>query len=263
VTGYADLLPVASAAVDIGSELMRTHRPGALTAKDDRDMASALDFEIEHEVRAFLREQSAGIGFLGEEEGGTAAAGPLTWVLDPIDGTANFVHGIPLCAVSLGLLDRDRPVLGVIDLPFLGCRYRAVEGGGAFANDARISCSRTPRLAEAVVTIGDYAVGEGAPGKNVLRLAITGLLAARAQRVRMYGSAAIDLAWLAEGRTDAAVTMSNKAWDMTAGVILAREAGAHVVDRDGRPHTAASTATVAAGPELLPEVLTLAREAIT
>jgi myo-inositol-1(or 4)-monophosphatase len=257
----ADLLQLASAAVSMGAELVRTHRHGGLIAKGDRDMATELDFEIEHKLRAFLREHSPEVGFLGEEEGRTGAAGELMWALDPIDGTVNFVHGIPLCAVSLGLVHHGRSVLGVIDLPLLGMRYHAVDGAGAFANDVRIRCSRTATLAEAVVTVGDYAVGEGAERRNAVRLAVTGLLAARAQRVRMHGSAAIDLAWLAEGRTDAAITMSNKAWDMTAGVVIAREAGAHVVDRDGRPHTTRSTATIAAGPALLPEVLQLIHEA--
>jgi myo-inositol-1(or 4)-monophosphatase len=262
VSDVVDLLPVAAEAVDLASGLLRTHQSGALIAKGDRDMATELDHAIEQQVRLLLRDRTPDIGFLGEEEGAVPATGSYTWVLDPIDGTANFVHGLPLCAVSLGLLDGHRSVLGVIDQPFLGMRYHAVEGSGAYADMTRLQVSSTPRLADAIVALGDYAVGVGAEMKNRDRLAVAARLAAHAQRVRMHGSAAIDLTWLASGRLDATVALSNRTWDMAAGVIIAREAGALVVDKDGSPHTTASTATITAGPALLPHVLDLVREAI-
>ncbi|WP_419723316.1 inositol monophosphatase family protein [Streptosporangium roseum] len=87
---------------------------------------------VEHAVRDFLSRETPEIGFFGEEEGATTDTGRgLVWMLDPVDGTANFLHGIPLCGVSLGLVDKDMPTLGVIDLPFLGSRYSAAEGHGA------------------------------------------------------------------------------------------------------------------------------------
>jgi myo-inositol-1(or 4)-monophosphatase len=110
-------------------------------------------------------------------------------------------------------------------------------------------------LRDAVVSIGDYAVGLGAAVKNELRLAITARLAEHAFRVRMHGSAAIDLAWLADGRIDAAIIMANTPWDMTAGVAIAREAGAVVLDRDGTSYTSQSEATIAVAPALVNEVL--------
>ena len=124
VNGYVRLLPVAEEAVARAAEDMRHRSPGALTAKGDRDFASRLDFEIEREVRDFLRSplpRSAS----SARRTGSRATGEMQWVLDPIDGTANFVRGIPLCAVSLGLLHRAEAVLGVIELPFLGNRYVA------------------------------------------------------------------------------------------------------------------------------------------
>jgi myo-inositol-1(or 4)-monophosphatase len=120
----------------------------------------------------------------------------------------------------------------------------------------------TAQLADAIVTIGDYAVGEQAEAKNRTRLAVTARLAERAQRVRMLGSAAIDLAWLAQGRTDAAIMFSNKPWDTAAGVILVREAGGRVVDADGAHHTMQSASTIAAPDELLDQVLELIAAAV-
>jgi myo-inositol-1(or 4)-monophosphatase len=257
-TSTGALLTVALEAVTIARELMRSRAPGLLTAKGDRDMATELDYAIERAVRAHLRDRTPAVPILGEEEGVTGdRGGDLLWVLDPVDGTANLVHGIPLCGVSLGLVRRDRPVLGVIDLPFLGTRYSAVEHAGAHLGDRRIGTSTASSLHDAVVAIGDYAVGADAAEKNRLRLALNEQLAGRAQRVRMLGSAAIDLAWVAEGKLDVSLTMSNKPWDTAAGVIIAREAGAVVIDQDGSDHTSDSAATIAAAPGVVEEIVAL------
>ncbi|MEU2661934.1 inositol monophosphatase family protein [Micromonospora sp. NPDC007220] len=262
MSDYGALLPVAIEAVARAAEDMRRKPPGALTAKGDRDMASALDYEIERSVRELLRIATPDIGFLGEEDG-ISGSGELQWVLDPIDGTANFVRGIPLCAVSLGLLHNGEAALGVIELPFLGNRYAAAQGDGATVDGKPIRVSQTSRLSEAIVAIGDYAVGEGAADKNRLRLALTARLAESVQRVRMTGSAALDLAWLAEGKIDVALTLSNRPWDMTAGVTIAREAGAQLIDRDGTRHDVNSSATLGITPALLKDTLSLFKQAAT
>ncbi|MEU7959640.1 inositol monophosphatase family protein [Micromonospora humida] len=256
VSDYRYLLPVAEEAVARAAEMMRHRSPGPLTAKGERDFASQLDYEIEREVRAFLQAATPEIGFLGEEDG-VQATGEMQWVLDPIDGTANFVRGIPLCAVSLGLLHGDDAVVGVIEAPFLGNRYAAARGNGATVDGKPIRASHTSRLSDAVVAIGDYAVGSDAASKNRSRLSLTARLAEAVQRVRMTGTAALDLAWLAEGRIDAALTLSNHPWDMTGGTAIAREAGAVVVDRDGSNHRPRSSMTLGATPRLVEEVLTL------
>jgi len=218
-----------------------------------------MDFIVERAVRDFLHKQTPTIAFLGEEEGPEDNGAESLWVLDPVDGTANLVHGVPLCGISLGLLQEGRPVLGVIDLPFLGSRYWAVEHQGAFVDGRRLQASQTANLRDAIVAIGDYDVGPNARDNNPLQLAVTERLAAEALRVRMLGSAAIDLAWTAEGRLDVSIALANKPWDVSAGVILAREAGAHVVDRDGSPHTLDSAATIAVAPQLLDVVIELVR----
>ena len=254
-------LPIAAQAMDLAIEIIRRQEPAVVTAKGDRDMVSDVEFQVERAVRGYLRSRSPEIGFLGEEEGNAPGDGDLQWVLDPIDGTANFVKGIPLYSVALALLDHQAPILGIIDLPAQRCRYSAAAGQGAFCDGRRIGVRSTARLQEAVVTIGDYAVGEQAEAKNRTRLAVTNRLAERAQRVRMFGSAAIDLAWLAHGRTDAAIIFGNKPWDTAAGVILVREAGGRVVDTDGTDHTTQSASTIAASAELLGQVLGLIAEA--
>ncbi|MFC8236832.1 inositol monophosphatase family protein [Streptomyces sp. NPDC057284] len=252
------LLRIGSAAVDQAVALVGDMAIGHVTEKGDRDMVSSLDLAVEDRVRCFLRHETPEIGFLGEELGGEAVdSAELTWALDPVDGTANLVHGLPLCAVSLGLFQGDRSVLGVIDLPFLGQRFRAAEGLGAYSNDVLLRASKTDSLDKAIVAIGDYAIGAEASERNQRRLTITRLLAERALRVRMFGSAAIDLVWVASGKVDATIAMSNHPWDMAAGVCIAREAGCVVMDAEGGPHTLNSSATITATPGIHNAVLEL------
>jgi myo-inositol-1(or 4)-monophosphatase len=225
-------------AVDQAAELVRRSAPGHLTAKGDRDYATELDYTVERTVRKFLAEAAPGIGFVGKEEGRAGADGGLWWTLDPIAGTVNLAHAMPLCAVSLALVENERPVLGVIELPLLGSRYHAVEGHRAWKDGTRLHVSDTTTLAEE---------------KNRVRLAVTEKLAARALRVRMLGSAAIDLAWLAEGRLDASITLSNLSWDVAAGVVVARESGAEVRDGDSSNCTLHAVEAIAAPERLMPE----------
>ncbi|MEU4696707.1 inositol monophosphatase family protein [Nonomuraea dietziae] len=255
------LLPIAEQAVTISGEIVRTKLPGTVTVKGDRDMATEVDYAVEQAVREFLAVETPEIGFLGEEDGGSRIGEGLMWALDPVDGTANFLHGIPLCGISLGLVDKDMPALGVIELPFLSSRYTAAIGDGAKANGTRIHVTDTGDLDAAIVAIGDYAVGTDAAAKNRPRFALTHELAARVQRVRMFGSAAVDLAWVAEGKIDANIMLSNNPWDTAAGVLIAREAGATVVDMDGSPHTMNSEATIAASPNILADLVELIAEA--
>jgi len=263
MTSLGDLLPIAHEAVTAAAELALIRPPGVLTPKGDRDFASEVDFTIERLVRDLLGERTPSIAFVGEEENGAGVDASEWWTLDPIDGTVNFAHQVPLFAVSLALIRDRRPALGVIDLPAVGARYWAAQGHGAHRDQRELKVRKVDRLDDAVLAIGDYAVGAGAGEKNRIRLKLTELLAGRALRVRMLGSAAIDLAWLAEGRLDASVTMSNRPWDVAAGVIPAREAGAIVVDHDGSRHSTDSAATIATAPGIRDDVLELVQTAIS
>jgi myo-inositol-1(or 4)-monophosphatase len=261
-TDPASLLPVALQAADTAADMMRARRPASVTEKKDRDLVSDVDIAIERQVRHLLAQATPDIAFLGEEEGrtGDQDAG-WVWTLDPIDGTSNYAHGIPLCATSLALLHRGGAVLGVISAPFLGHRYHAIEGQGAYSGDRQLSASATARMRDAVVAIGDYATGPGADRANEVRLALTVQLASRVHRLRMIGTAALDLAWVADGLLDCSITLSNNPWDTSAGVLIARESGATVTDADGTRHNQDSAVTIAATPGLIEEVLRLVREA--
>ncbi|ASU82032.1 inositol monophosphatase [Nocardiopsis gilva YIM 90087] len=253
---FAALLPVAQEATAIARRIVREHAPRAVTEKGERDIVTDVDLAVEDAVRTFLARETPNIGLLGEEHGRTGGAdGEPWWVLDPVDGTANLACGIPLCAVSLGLVWEGRAVVAVIDLPFLDTGYTATEGAGAFCDGERIRASGHSAPADAVVSIGDFAVGEGADAKNRVRLDLLGRLGARVRRIRMLGTAAIDLAWTAHGKLDAAVILANRPWDTAAGVLLVREAGGVVLDRDGSPHSVDSSATIAVAPGLREHIM--------
>jgi myo-inositol-1(or 4)-monophosphatase len=255
-------LAIARRAAAEAAELIRTHAPGRLTEKGDRDPASEVDLAVERFVRDFLHNKTPEIGFLGEEEGGDSTGHELLWMLDPIDGTVNFLHGFPLCAVSLSLCDANAVVAAVIDLPFLGSQYTALLGHGAYADGKRLHVSRTSTLADALISIDQYAFGEDAERKNRLRLRLTERLAQDAQRIRILGASAIDLAWTAEGRLDACIMLGNKPWDTSAGVLVAREAGARVLDHDGTEHSQQSRSTIAVTPLLEAELMAAVQAAL-
>jgi myo-inositol-1(or 4)-monophosphatase len=261
MTSISELIAVANEAGDLARKIILSRHVVRIAAKGDRDMVSDLDITVEREIRALVKQRTPDIGFLGEEEGRAGPRSEMTWVLDPIDGTANLIHGLPLCAVSLALVRDDTPVAGVIDLPYLASRYSGFAGGGAYCDGTRLEVARRTDIGDAIIAIGDYAVGVDSGSKNPMRLRLTARLSERAQRVRMFGSAAIDLAWVAAGRLDASIMLSNHPWDTAAGVAIAREAGACVVDADGSEHSLDSTATIAVAPGLLDQVLALVTSA--
>ncbi len=263
-SGSARLLLAAEHAVDIGARTLRQGRShiGALIGKGDRDFATDVDLRIESEIKASLGEVTPEIPFLGEEEGGGTQLGETRWVLDPIDGTINFARDSPLCSISLSLVLGGQPVLGIVDAPLLGERFIARRGGGAYLNGIRISVAEVAGLREAIVGVADFKVGVGSAEENRVHLAVLGRLARESLRVRMLGSAALDLAWLAAGRLNATMMLSNLPWDVTAGLLLVREAGGVVFDYDGSPHSADSRYTLASVPSLVERVRRIIVEAM-
>lgn len=232
--------------------MLGTAERGTVRAKGDRDFVTDLDHRIQDALRERLAICTPGFGFIGEESAPADADldAEYAWALDPIDGTSNFIHGLPLCAVSLALVHRGQPLIGVIEAPFLNLAYYGAADRGAYVNDRPIGVSATRTLDSAIVSLGDYAVGPDARTKNERRLAVTAALADTVERVRMFGSAALDLVWVAEGRTDACVILSNQPWDTAAGVLIARESGALISDSTGAPHSFDSADTIAATPAI-------------
>jgi myo-inositol-1(or 4)-monophosphatase len=257
VRPHDELLDIARHATAVGADIVKNALPTHVREKHDRDIVTDIDVQVERTIRAHLGEVTPEIGFLGEETGKFDPKGGYWWTLDPIDGTSNYAHGLPLCAVQLALIHEQRAVVSSITAPFLGLDYYAVDGGGAFCNDRQIHARPTTSLASAIVSIGDYATGPDAERKNERRLRLTQSLIENVERVRMFGSAALDLVWVAEGRTDAAIILANKVWDVEPGGLIVREAGALLLDGTGRPHTHASVETIAVTSRLVHALIPL------
>lgn len=248
------LLPVAQDATSKAVEHVLSHPITDIREKGDRDLVTDIDLAVEHLVRDLLSEHTPDLGFLGEETGSTG--NQITyWVLDPIDGTTNFSHGLPLSAITLGLVHGEQPVLGVIALPFLGRRYWATHDSGAYRDDVRVSVSGTIELSKALIGLSDYGSGPSARVRDLISFALDREITTQAQGLRRLGSAAVDLVLVADGSFDASITLGNRTWDTAAGAVIAREAGAIVVDSDGSLHSTRSRCAIAISPGLRDVVL--------
>ncbi|WP_026930307.1 inositol monophosphatase family protein [Glycomyces tenuis] len=257
MTQLSEYLAIAERAADLAVELIESGRETrrTLERKGDRDFASDLDLAVEDRLREFLAEATPDIPLLGEERGVSGGTGsPYEWVLDPIDGTVNLVHGLPTFCVSLGLTRDGDPVVGVVDAPSLGERFSAAAGLGASLSGDAIACSATDDLAEALVALPDFALADRSPAINAERMRLIADLVPRVQRIRLIGSAALELCWVAAGRFDATVHPQANLWDVAAGVVIAREAGAAVLDRRGEAFGPGSASVVAAAPALASEL---------
>ncbi|HEY1093541.1 MAG TPA: inositol monophosphatase family protein [Glycomyces sp.] len=226
-------------------------RERSISGKGDRDFATDLDYAAEDAVRAFLERETPEIPLLGEERGLTGdTESHYEWVLDPIDGTVNFAHGSPLYAVSLALTRNGMPVVGVVEAPVAEERFTAALGHGAALNKHPLALRGPAALNDAVVAFGDFGVTPESARRNAQRLELLRRLVPKIQRVRMLGTAALDMCWTAAGRVDAAYHSYINPWDVAAGVVIAREAGALVTDIDGVDYDTSATSILACNPAL-------------
>ncbi len=192
--------------------------------------------ETDRAVEAFLQKELASIlpeaSFLGEEgaSGSTVSAKGLTWIVDPVDGTTNFVHRLPAVSVSVALCDNGHPLLGVVDAPILDECFYAARDSRAFCNGEPVIVSATEKLVDAVIGTG-FPYNPETDLANILAR-IKAVLPVT-QGLRRFGSAALDLCFVAAGRLDAYFEAELKPWDMAAGWLIVLEAGGQISDFSG------------------------------
>ncbi len=202
-----------------------------VSLKGPRNFVSAADHRAEEIVRTDLAKARPDYGFLGEEGGAREGTDKThRWIVDPLDGTTNFLHGIPHFAVSIALERSGVIVAAVIYNPASEDLFVAERGKGAFLNDRRLRVAARQRTDDAIVACGLPHYGRGD-----LVLARAEIAAAQAHfaGLRRYGAATLDLAWVAAGRFDAYWERDLSPWDLAAGILLVREAGGFVSDIDG------------------------------
>ena len=226
-----------------------------VSKKGAADFASSADLNSEKTLREYLLKARPRYGFLQEEEGIVAGADTShRWIIDPLDGTTNFLHAIPHFAISLALQEDKEIIAGVIYNPISGDLFYAEKGGGAWAMTASGSCrlhvSDRNKMQEAVVVTGVPHLGHGVPDKFILQLMP---MMQKTAGVRRMGSASLDLAYVAAGRFECYWEEGIKPWDIAAGMLIVKEAGGRICNFKGKEDslTVLNDGTIVATNDLL------------
>ncbi|MEO5698916.1 MAG: inositol monophosphatase family protein [Casimicrobiaceae bacterium] len=213
----------AQLAKKAGALAHTTFGTAASTAKGHQDVVTAMDLEVERFIRAAITERFPDDAVIGEEDGGVG--GDRVWIVDPIDGTANYARGIPRYCVSIGYMENALPTVGVLFNPCTQELYSAARGEGAWLNGRRMAVSGCARLDAALVECG---WSTRRPTADYLALLDRVLVAGGS--IRRAGSGALGLADVAAGRIEGYCELHINAWDCAAGLLLVTEAGGHVSD---------------------------------
>jgi len=221
-------------------------------SKRANDFVTQVDQMAEQAIIDIVRKAYPQHGFLCEESGGSAADAEVVWIIDPLDGTTNFIHGFPQYCVSVAVRSRGALAHAVVYDPVRNELFTASKGRGAYLNDRRIRVAKTLKLGEALV-------GTGFPFKELTRLELytrqLQTLMKTCAGVRRAGAAALDLAYVACGRLDAFWELGLSPWDMAAGALLILEAGGLVGDLRGDQGFLESGDISAATPKVYPALL--------
>lgn len=228
-----------------------------VSMKGVSDFVSTADLRCEKSLMIELQKARPEYGFL-MEEGGVVEGRDKShrWIIDPLDGTTNFLHSIPHFSISVGLEKDGEMIAGLVFNPITDEMFVAEKGGGAFLNERRLRVSARRRLEDAVVTTGIPHRGRAGQERFLKELEVVQQSVAG---VRRFGSAALDLAYVAAGRCDAYWEENIQAWDIAAGLVLVREAGGYVSDTAGGQTMLASGTVIAANDHLLAPLAKLLR----
>ncbi len=236
-----------------------------VSVKGPGDFVSQADMRAEATLREELEKARPGYGFLMEESGASGSEKwAWRWVVDPLDGTTNFLHGIPHWAISIAL-EKRLPDGGteinaaVIYSPVNGEMFWAEKGVGAYLNDKRLRVSARRELHTALFATGIPFAATAAGNRLAFARTLGALMPATAG-VRRFGAAALDLAWVAAGRYDGYWEAGIKPWDIAAGMLIVREAGGYATDAEGKDNVA--DVVVAANPHLHPKLLELVQDGL-
>ncbi|CAN5289277.1 inositol monophosphatase family protein [soil metagenome] len=224
---FAAELAVARRAAGAAAEVMLAARDELeVREKAPRDLVTAADEEAEREIVAVIRSRFPDDAIVAEEGAADAGATGRRWLVDPIDGTTNYVHGHPFACVSIAFADAEGVAAGVIHAPFLREVFSAARGWGAFLNDVPLRVSGVEDPTRALLATGfPFKAGKGNP-EAYFRLVADAIAAT--QGVRRAGSAALDLAYVAAGRVEAFFELGLSPWDIAVGMLLVTEAGGRI-----------------------------------
>ncbi len=224
-----------------------------VSKKGHADFVSEVDRRSEEAIIRTLNEAYPDHAFLGEE-GGAVGSSEYQWIIDPLDGTTNFLHGLPMYAVSIALAHKGVIVQGVIYDPVRNDLFTASRGSGAFLNDRRIRVSQQIRMEDALIGTG-FPFTTMEHQEKYLRMFAE--VMRKTAGIRRPGSAALDLAFVAAGRYDGFWELNLKPWDIAAGTLLVQEAGGWVSDLEGNQQFLETGHVVAGTPKIFSQLLLL------
>ena len=228
-----------------------------IRSKQKNDFVSEVDHAAEEAIIGVLREAYPAHGILAEESGARDGDAEFVWVIDPLDGTTNFLHGFPQYCVSIGLLHKGAPNQAVVFDPNRNELFTASKGVGAYLNDRRIRVSKVDKVEDALMGTG-FPFREVGQLDDYLRMFRNVTL--NCAGVRRPGAAALDLAWVAAGRIDGFWEIGLSPWDMAAGALLVREAGGLIGDLDGNDTFLDSGRVVASNGKIFGALLQLLKQ---
>ena len=241
-----ELLALAEGIAQKAGELL-SERPDSFDINQKssaRDFATHMDLASEKLIVNAILEARPEDGIIGEEGARRESRSGITWVIDPIDGTVNYFYNLPGWNISIAAKDGEGVLIGVVYAPTLNSLWHASRGGGAFLNDRAIHCSDGDQLDDALIATGfSYDLAE-----RVQQSVKVAELIPKVRDIRRNGAAAVDLCHVASGAVDGYFETGLKEWDLAAGGLIAREAGALVTGRNGAP--AGEAMVIAAGPAL-------------
>ena len=240
-----ELLVVASELARAAGDMALAGRKAGLqnvqTKSTASDMVTEFDRASEKLIVEGMRERRPLDAIVGEEGASIAGTSGITWYIDPIDGTTNFLYDLPAWAVSIGAQDSDGPLAGVVYIPALGEMFSATRGGGAFLNGLPIQCNSISEVSQALVCTGfSYSADQ-----RTIQAKRVAQFIHKIRDIRRAGAAAIDLCFVACGRIDAYFEENLHQWDISAGILIAHEAGCRSGDFSGKPARPAEILTSA------------------
>ena len=233
--GYTNELNFITGKIKEAYSRFAASGPKDIRSKSAFDLVTEVDVNIERFLTERILSAFPGDKIHAEELSSSQEITGRTWVIDPIDGTCNFAHGIPTYGIQCCLFDEGEPKMAVIYLPCQEELYTAMEGEGCFLNGEKVTVDKTVTADTAVISVGDFT--HKSDRLAALQYKAVGYLYPRVSKLRMYGAASVDYAWFVSGRLAATVFTTRNLWDIAPGILMSREAGAIAMGLDGQPYT--------------------------
>lgn len=223
---------------------------------DPRDLVTEIDKKIESQIRASLLKKFPGHKIIGEEFGSQELKkNDLVWIIDPIDGTTNYIHGVPICCISIGLWDSRGPLAAVVYNPVTNYLFSAAKGRGAFLNNKKIRVSQKPQLRQA---FGGFGWGRNIHKAQVNFPKLVNLL----HKIRTLGSSTFELCFVAMGVFDFHIQSEINIWDFAAAALIIKQAGGKITEQSGKTISLTSKSVIASNGKLHKELLDEFKKAV-